>query len=175
MENWIQTLMESVFKKVDKQSIELTTSGKSKYLSQIIEERYGFLLSDRNISRYYTGYITGETKKIKPNKATLNILSLYLGYHSFEDFVRKNETREDMSLRKFTDKIRNLHIKVWISFGINVILCCTLLFCISRYYRKNCMVWMNDHYEKIRCSGLEYETILNEDVLRKFKKNPDHR
>ncbi|MGS2764173.1 hypothetical protein [Sinomicrobium sp. M5D2P9] len=175
MENWIQHLMESVFDKVDKESVEVNTSGKSRYLALKMEEDHGFLLSERNISRYYKGYINGEIKKIRPNKATRNVFAKYLGYYSFEDFVKQNETREGEVLRKLSWRIKKLHRNMLFSLIFNIILIGGLLFFISRYYKKNCMIWINDHYEKIRCSGLELETGLNKDVLEKFKKNTDNR
>ena len=175
MENWIQNLMESVFDKVDKKCVEVSVSGKSRYLALKMEEDYGFLLSERNITRYYKGYINGEVKKIKPNKATLDALAEYLEYNNFEDFVQQNESREDEVLRKLSGRIRKLHRNIVVSLIINIVLIGGLLFFISTYYRKNCMIWINDHYEKIRCSGLELETSLNEDVLEKFKKNTNNR
>lgn len=166
--------MESVFDKTAKKSMETSISGKSKYLSQKIEEDFGFALSDRNINRYYKGYITREKKKIKPNKATLNALAGYIGYCNFEDFIRKNETGEEEVIRKFSAQTSRLYRQLVISFVVNIILIGGLLFFISKYYKKNCMIWIDDHYEKIRCSGLELETGLNQQVLEKFKKNSDH-
>lgn len=171
MEKWIQNLMESVFDKVDKRSAETSVNGKSKYLSLKMEEDFGFRLSDRNITRYYKGYITREKKKIRPNKATLNALSGYVGYDGFEDFIRGNETREEEVIRKFSGRIKSLHRRILLSLITNFILIVGLLFFVSRYYKKNCMVWIDDHYEKIRCSGLKLETGLNKEVLEKFKKN----
>lgn len=171
MEKWIQSLMESVFGKVEKKSVEISVNGRSRYLAQKMEEDFGFRLSDRNITRYYRGYISREKKKIRPNKATLDALAGYLGYFGFEDFIRKNETGSEEMERKFSGRIKILYRQILLSLVINLILFCMLFFFVSTYYKKNCMIWVGDHYEMIRCSGLELETRLNKEVLEKFKKN----
>ncbi|MBC9795899.1 hypothetical protein [Sinomicrobium weinanense] len=171
MEKWIQNLMESVFGKVKEIAVETSVNGRSRYLAQKMEDDFSFRLSDRNITRYYKAYITGEKRKITPNKATLNALAEFIGYRGFEDFIRRNETKEEEKCRKFSRQIKKMYKQIALSLVVNFLLLSGLFFFVSKYYKKNCMIWMDDHYEKIRCSDLELEVELNEKVLAKFKKN----
>ncbi|WP_127139392.1 hypothetical protein [Flagellimonas oceanensis] len=167
-EKGIKELVERVFEKAKKESQKDTAYGLCKYLSE--EEKVHS--SERNLTRYYNHFIDGKKEeKIKPDDATLDELSQYLGHTSFNAFIKDLEKKEhDIDLE---GKIRVLKNYLTVAVILLVVLSLTFLFFASMYYRKNCMVWVEDHYEKIRCSGLENEVKLNEEVLLKMKEIND--
>jgi len=164
-EKGIKELVEKVFEKAKRESQKDTAYGLCKYLSE--EEKVHS--SERNLTRYYNYFIDGKKEeKIKPDDVTLDELSQYLGHTGFNAFIKDLEKKEhDIDLES---KIRVLKNYLTMAVILLVVLSLTFLFFVSMYYRKNCMVWVEDHYEKIRCSGLENEVKLNEEVLLKMKK-----
>ena len=167
-EKGIKELVERVFEKAKKESQKDTAYGLCKYLSE--EEKVHS--SERNLTRYYNHFIEGKKEeKIKPDDATLDELSQYLGHTSFNAFVKTLEEKEHDTALEY--KIRVLKNYLSAVVVLLVVLSLTFLIFVSMYYRKNCMIWVEDHYEKIRCSGLEKEVKLNEEVLIKMKKIDD--
>lgn len=161
----IKELIQKVFEKAKKESHKDTAYGLCKFLYEA-EKVHS---SERNLTRYYNYFIEGKKEeKIKPDDATLDELSKYLGHTSFNEFIETLEKKEhDTALE---DKIRVLKNYLSATVVLLVIISLSLLFFVSMYYRKNCMIWVEDHYERIRCSGLENEVKLNEEVLLGMKK-----
>ena len=171
-EELIQELMELVFEKAQKESKKKPIHGLAKYLSDRFEESFQFNIDVNTFTRYYKGYISKEKEKQSPTDDVLNALCQYLDHKDFKDFEIKSEC--EIVKRKLRKEITRLEEKykkmVSMSLVVGVFLLGTLSFFISKYYKKNCMIWVEDHYEKIRCSGLENEKKLNEVEFQKMRK-----
>ncbi|WP_422350010.1 hypothetical protein [Flagellimonas sp.] len=171
-EELIQELMELVFEKAQKESKKKPIHGLAKYLSDRFEESFQFNIDVNTFTRYYKGYISKEKEKQSPTDDVLNALCQYLDHKDFKDFEIKSEC--EIVKRKLRKEITRQEEKykkmISMSLVIGVLLLGTLSFFISKYYKKNCMIWVEDHYEKIRCSGLENERKLNEVELQKMRK-----
>lgn len=168
-EELIQNLFELVFEKAKNDSKETKPYGISRYLQNVFKEK----IKERTLTRYYDGYILKkEDEKRTPNKYSLDILSNYLGYGDFNKFDLNSECEiEKKKIRKEKSKIeKELSAVKRIGFIIIIILLSISTLFILKYYKKNCMIWVKDHYEKIRCSGLESEKKLDETVLKNFIK-----
>lgn len=172
----VQELMELVFEKAKTESKKKTIHGLAKYLSNKLMEDFQFSIDINTFTRYYKGYILNKGGKQSPTDDVLNVLCQYLEHKDFKDFETKIECEiVKKRLRKEIfhqeEKYKKL---ISISLVVGLLLLGTLSFFISKYYKKNCMIWVEDHYEKIRCSGLENERKLDEVVLLKMReiKNP---
>lgn len=168
-EELIQELIELVFEKAKKASKETKAYGISRYLEEALNEK----IKERTLTRYYSGYILNkENERMTPPEFNLDVLSEYLGYENFKKFELNSEFEiEKKALKKEIINLGNRLKKIKrIGLLISLILFIISLLFISKYYKKNCMIWVDDHYEKIRCSGLDNEKKLNETVLREFKK-----
>ncbi len=168
-EELIQELLELVFEKAIKASKKTNAYGISKYLEEVLNSK----IDIRTFTRYFNGYYLNKEKEQKTiSEHNLDILSEYLGYENYKKFELNRECeiekkvlrREIIDINKKLSKIKRIGL-----LSSLVLLIVALLF-ISKYYKKNCMIWVDDHYEKIRCSGLDNEKGLNEIVLKKFKK-----
>jgi hypothetical protein len=154
-----QKLIEKVFEKAKQESQEEKPYGLSNHLEASFETT-NVQLKRGTFERYYTGYILNG-KKIKPNKETKEALSKYLGYMDYLDFCNKNkENKESVFYKK----------SFYISVCLNIVLLVMLSFGVTDYYKKDCMIWVEDHYEKVRCTGLVNEKPLDSDVLKLFRK-----
>lgn len=175
-EELVQELMELVFEKAEKESKKKPIHGLAKYLSNKLMEDFQFSIDIKTFTRYYKGYILNEGAKQSPTDDVLNTLCEYLGHKDFKDFETKIECEiVKKRLRKEISQHEKKYNKmISIILVVGVLLLATLSFFISKYYKKNCMIWVDDHYEKIRCSGLENERKLNEEVLLRMReiKNP---
>ncbi|XLS29496.1 hypothetical protein ACJD0Z_01435 [Flavobacteriaceae bacterium M23B6Z8] len=167
---WIQKLMKQVFEKARKDSLESSADGLAKYLNHHFQEEFNITISTRNFTRYYNGYIQERIKKIKPGRPIRDALSKYVGYKNFEDFVADNESEDDRKYRRIIAKYLKFRKKIYFLVGLSTFLGIVLALFIIKYYKKNCMVWVNDHYEKVRCSGDVLESKLDVTKLEKFRK-----
>lgn len=162
----ISQLIKDVFEKAEQESGENTAYGLSKYLSQ--QEEVG--ISERNLSRWYNGYMLGKEAKRKPDAGSLEQLSKYLGYESFKQYygaymseVEELKSRHQDEKRKTANKFRWL-AAICIALGISL-----GIFAYSNFERK-CMVWVGDHYKKVRCRGNPGEVALDKTLLQNQKK-----
>ncbi|MHA7832566.1 MAG: hypothetical protein ACX93O_15830 [Flagellimonas sp.] len=163
-EKQIRELINRVFEKAKNASSKDSPYGLCKYLHE--EEKVHS--SERNLTRYYNYFIDGKKEeKIKPDDATLDELSQYLGNENFKGFTNDLEKSEaDTTLQH---KIKILKNRLSLSIIIIVLLSISLTFYLAGYYEKNCMVWVNDHYEPVKCSGAENESKRDNIVLSNLK------
>ncbi|NMH87649.1 hypothetical protein [Flavivirga algicola] len=168
-EELIRELLELVFVKAIKASKKTSAYGISKYLEEVLDSK----IDKRTFNRYYKGYYLNEKEEQRNiSEYQLNILSEYLGYENYKKFelnregeIEKKILREEIiDINKKLNKIKRTGL-----LSSLILLIIALLF-ISKYYKKNCMIWVEDHYEKIRCSGLDNEKKLDEVILVEFKK-----
>ena len=142
-EDLIQELMELVFEKVKEDSKETNAYGISKYLNQELDNK----INERTLTRYYDGYIQSGDRST-PNDYSLDILSLYLGYKNFKDFeVRRIYEKTIRALKdSYEEKIDTFkkEISKIKSVGVSCIFILLIVAgaFISKYYKKNCMIWV---------------------------------
>lgn len=164
-EDLIQELILNVFEKAKNESKKNNSFGLSSHLSKTILREFNINISVQTFNRYYKSYILKEKDKNAPNEDTKDVFSKYLEYKNFKDFeVRREYEKIKNDLENKIIKMQKIGIS-----SIIVLLIIASIF-ISKYYKKNCMIWVDDHYEKIRCSGLDMEDILDPVRLNKFKK-----
>ncbi|WP_299117089.1 hypothetical protein [uncultured Winogradskyella sp.] len=166
-EEQIKGLMLLVFDKAKRKSKKNRAYGLSKFLEPIVN------IDQRTLTRYYNGYILNREKdRREPYNYNLDSLSIYMGFNDFVAYCSNSENlkgkiiliEKNNELEKKLDKIKKVA-----SLSCLILLIVAVLF-ILKYYKKNCMIWVDNHYEKIRCSGLDNEKKLDEAVLKGFIK-----
>jgi len=163
----IQELIELVIEKAKKDSKKTKRYGLSIYLEGIIN------IDRRTIIRYYNGYILNRKKDRKtPYDYNLDVLCSYINLENFDAFGVNSESKIEKGIlkkeiRKIEKKLYNVK-RVGLISSMILLMISTLF--ILKYYKKNCMIWVDDHYEKIRCTGLENEKKLDKVVLKNFTK-----
>lgn len=166
-EEQIQGLMLLVFDKAKRESKKNSAYGLSRFLEPIVS------IDQRTLTRYYNGYVLNRLAERKtPYDYNLDSLSKYWGFNDFMAYCSSSDNlndkivliKENIELEKKLWKIKRIAI-----FSCFILLIIAVLF-ILKYYKKNCMIWVDDHYEKIKCSGLENEKKLDEVELKNFKK-----
>ncbi|MCX2681770.1 hypothetical protein OOZ15_17585 [Galbibacter sp. EGI 63066] len=167
MEKWIQKLIEDLFEKAKTNSRETKPYGLAKYLSEHVQSAR---IEEKTFIRYHGGYITKTKRRRKPVKSTRDAFSVYLGYKDFDDFIKENESEKEAVKRKHEAQIKKLNNRFLYSLISGIALACGVIFFMVKYYEKNCMIWVGDHYEKIKCSGTNNEKRLDELVLENFYK-----
>ncbi|HZW63503.1 MAG TPA: hypothetical protein VFF15_07675 [Flavobacteriaceae bacterium] len=170
MENsGIQVLMNLVFEKAKKETKKTTAYALAQHLNTAVDDK----ISERSFIRYYDGYIRGKTKdKTSPDTFVLNTLAAYLGFESFTAFEEKHtETLQVSSLKKELTALKKKYTEVkYIAFTTATTFALIAAVALLKYTKKECMIWVDNRYEKIKCSGLEYEKRLNERALKEFRK-----
>lgn len=167
IEEQIKGLMLLVFDDAKIKSKKDNAYGLSKFLEPKVN------IDQRTLTRYYNGYVKGKERDRRlPYDYNLESLSKYLGFNDFKAFCTNLESlsgkiilvKKNFELEKKLERIKRVAI-----VSCLILLIIAILF-ILKYYKKNCMIWVDDHYEKIRCSGLDNERKLDEVVLEKFIK-----
>ena len=164
-EESIKKLIQLVFKKAMLDSNETSAYGLSKYLTNIFNEK----IKERTLTRYYDGYILNKEDQIKkPNTYNLDILSQYLEFESYSDFISDNKIQEKKPAAKINKKTKIVGV--------------TIIGALMTYIgydttKKECMIWVNNsHYEAVSCEykGELYPIPKDKIILSSFKRvNPD--
>lgn len=161
-------LVNKAFEKALEETGKNSLNGRAEYLSEYIIEEFRFNISTKSLIRYFKGQST-------PNMEVLNALSRYLGYSDYQQFIRKNTEAAPPQ-----EPLPAFEVSKAIIFerGRKRTILATMLLAIviiTGYAgflqgKEDCMVWMEDHYEKTSCSGSELEQSLNQEILENLKK-----
>ena len=151
-------LVDKVFEKAGKESEKASVFGRAEYLAEHIIEEYKFQVSSKTLMRYHK-------KEYSPSHPLTDYLSKYLGYENYVEFVSK----ESEPTSKPGDKGFKKN-KAWI-----IALMLLLLLGGSTYVgyqngKEDCMIWKEDHFERIACSGIGNEELLPTFRLENLKK-----
>ncbi|MFS4445381.1 helix-turn-helix domain-containing protein [Maribacter sp. 2307UL18-2] len=163
----ITKLFEEAFEEVGKKTANKTDSGRAAHLEYELREDFKVSVSGKSLIRYLKG-------ESEPKVAVLDKIAEYLNYSNYKDYITRNgddlgELNRDKGRTKVTNKSTKFKSRnVWIAFIALIIGNLTYIGFIDK--EKNCMVWVNDHYEKSDCSGQALEFALNETELEKFRK-----
>ncbi len=151
-------LVDKAFEKAGKDSEKDSVYGRAEYLAEHIIEEYKFQVSSKTLTRYHK-------KEYSPSHPLTDYLSQYLGYENYGAFVSKES--------EFTSKMEEKRLKKNKVWSIPLIL--FLLLGGSAYVgfqsgKEECMIWKEDHFERITCSGAGNEELLRTFRLENFKK-----
>ncbi len=125
------------------------------YLTTEIQEIANVMVASRTLVNYYDRYVEGKETTNKPKHENIEFLCQYLGYENYIEYIQSLLLEEKKaSKQKITTVPQELvtpishryHIILAVLFITGVLLSVHL----SR--QKECMVWVNDHYEVIDCS-----------------------
>lgn len=167
-EEFIQMLAVLVFDKAKKESKRTSINGLATYLRDAINDKIGV----KTLERFYKGHILRRKKeKRNPQEYTLDILSQYIDYDDFNDFLGKSKKEKErvkriIALILLEEKCKKNAMK----YRIGILFFAGLfLFMTLKYQEKNCMIWVGNHYEKIKCSGGKLEKSLDQETLEEMK------
>lgn len=165
----IKKLLFEVFEKAGVQTGNSSKNGRAKRLETIFSEDFKTPISAKSL----VGYLE---EKHEPRLEIRNAMAKFLGYEDYEDFVINvseiekldNHSRGQRPERKKITKKKEYSRSLAIGLGV-------LLSGIGIYLgfikeENNCMVWVEDHFEKSECSGQILEFKLNETELENFRK-----
>ena len=167
--------------KNEKDNDNKTKNGISIYfVENVLEEKYKKpnYISSKTIKGYYEKYVEKrENKSGEPNSELKNIISTYLGYEDFLDFETKNLSiigDPDQTKNTFVTKKQNIIVSSVKKWGIPAIISATIA---SGFYisgglnTENCIIWKNNHYEKIDCNSKIKNISINNSIdIDNFKK-----
>lgn len=159
-------LLEEAFEKAGKESGKDSMHGSAEFLAEYFIDEYKFSISYKSLIRYYK-------KESPPNQQVKNYLANFIGYENYEAFVLDNspaqveEISEPLSFKP-KPEIRSKKIAL-----ISLLL--VSITGISSYVgfqsgAEDCMVWKEDQYVAIPCTGAANEESYNGYVLENLRK-----
>ncbi len=179
-EEYKKQLITLVFEKAEQESYKETKHALSKYLEEELEKQGLGMISKRSLIRYYDYYKEEGKGGSIIQDSSADILVKYLEYGSFKDFIDKNKIEAEIDLldveKTKTNLNRNSKItdkKIQVSIGIIVVSALLFFLWKNNSNTKQCMVWMDTHYELIDCFAIaeqEFEVPPVPYDIEKFKK-----
>ena len=143
------------FEKAKSETGAEKTSVLSKHISDALSEEYNYPVNERTL-RNYINDLEKENFSISINIA--NELAKYLGYKDLKDYSKNVANKKKK--KSFNKYIIGGLIVVASYFGIEANM-------------DKCMIWNEDHFEKIACEEKNAKPI-NKELLNRFKKiNPN--
>lgn len=151
------------FEKAEKEIGSSKKTHLAQHLSDLLQEDYKYLISERTLRDYYTNYKNGTIGKqgdLKPK--LIACLCYYLGYKDYADFVSQNRAGksgggevERKKLKEEESHRRIITISISIAFGMALI-----IFGVQKWYpghkvvnpqRDKCMTWADSLYVAVSC------------------------
>ncbi|WP_075342240.1 hypothetical protein [Tenacibaculum agarivorans] len=106
-------------------------------------------VTSKTMKNYYEKYVEERSNGAgTPKKALLNLISEYLEYKNYEDFIIKNRG-------VITLPISNSIWKKTVTISLSLFITLYIAIVINEnhfFYSYDCIVWKGDHYEKTSCT-----------------------
>ena len=157
-------LIEKAFEKAGIESGKDSVNGKAEHLSEYLLMEFKFSVSTKSLTRYFK-------KESTPNQQVKKYLAQFLDFENYEDFVLKNSPGFAVKTNPGPLKKKETNFKRVALFSL-LILSVTG---ISAYVgfkngEEKCMIWEDDHYIEISCTGSNEEQKLNPYLLENLRK-----
>jgi len=157
-------LLTQAFEKAGTESGKDSVNGKAEHLSEYLLAEFKFSVSTKSLTRYFK-------KESPPNQQVKNYLAQFLGFDNYEDFVLKNSPGSAAKTEPGPLKKKETNFKRIALFSL-LILAVTG---ISAYVgfkngEEKCMIWEDDHYIEISCTGSNEEQKLNPYLLENLRR-----
>lgn len=162
----------AAFKKAKNEYVNTKKYRLSEYISDQVEEMSNIRVTSRTFVSYYEKYIEKKEIKTIPRHENIEYLCQFLGYDSFENYVNEKQHQDTATpiqenpIKK-PEKEKRIVTTLWI-IAILVI----GVFGYNKLELNNtpseCMIWVNDHYEAVDCSGKRGEVKLDQETLEKM-------
>ena len=182
--------VEVLLKAFEKAKEELGSDKKthlSTYLSDLLQEEYNYTIGERRLRDYYTDYqknVPPDAPDLKPK--LIECFCRYLGYENYAGYIVHQAQLEahdtpphhNTSLNpqatwgksswKQTTGPKKYQRKFWVVFVAGLAGSAAYMGLVKD--EKECMVWLEDHYEKSICDGESGEVALESIFLERLKK-----
>lgn len=160
-----EDLFENVKNEVDNNST--SKNGISTYfVEKVIDEKFNKpnLISVKAFKGYYEKYVEErENNSGEPKTELKNLMSKYLGYNDFQEYVSNNKKEKKSNYK-------NINVKNIIYIVLIIFISSLATFQITKKEPLPCIEWNIDHYETIDCKGEYPNPILRDVDIENFKK-----
>ncbi|MFT5891317.1 MAG: hypothetical protein ACI9Y7_001418 [Dokdonia sp.] len=168
-----EDIVVAAFTKAKKEYVNNKKYKLSEYISEQIEELSEVRITSKTFASYYEKYIEKRDVRTVPRHENIERLCLFLGYDSYKDYVNENYN-EDITtpLPEDTSKNSDIEKKIVTTLWIVAIMIIGLVSynkLVVNNAPNSCMIWVNDHYEPIDCSGKRGEIELDKETLERMK------
>jgi len=155
----IKYLIVEVFEKAIETSSETSINGYCNYLELTFRDDLKCYegTSYRSFLRLYKKYVLGtEPKNAAPRPKLLTVMSQYLGYKDFEDFIMHNkhefgDTIDPSPMPVKDSKTKNPERIIIIVLGLLISGMLLYNIIIDGETPPECMIWEKTHFKKISC------------------------
>lgn len=160
----------AAFKKAEEEYVNDKKYKLSEYIADQIEEKSNIRITSRTFVHYYEKYINKKEGIATPKHENIEHLCVFLGYDSYEDYVNQNPEEAIIQTppKEYFPKRDKNRIAIW-TLVITIVGLTLYNQITSNLISNECMIWVTDHYEPIKCSGKRGETALDQETLEGMK------
>ncbi len=153
----------AAFKKAEAETEKNSINANAEFLSEYILEKFKYSISTKSLSRYYKG-------ESSPNQKVKDYLAHYLGYESYEIYIKWNSSSSQKD-----EQVENKKSYILSNKKLIVALSFLMVIATSSYLgylggKEECMIWSNDHYIKTECIGNSEERKFIPHIYENMKK-----
>lgn len=150
-----------VFSRAKEESGEKSLKKWAEYIADYLSEELKYPLSVKTLERYYNG-------ETQPNNEKRNQLARFLGYRDYKHYV-SGEAENMVSEKQFCTRSHKRRAGIPIVVGGIFLVILAAGFLGYSSGSEACMIWVEDHYEAVKCEGREGETELVRTRLEGFR------
>ncbi len=168
-----EDIVKAAFKKAKKEYVNTKKYRLSEYIADQVEEMSKIRITSKTFVSYYEKYIEKKEVRTVPKHENIERLCLFLGYDSYESYVSENyhqntATPQEEGPTKNHDIERKITIILWVVAILVIGFVGYNKLKINNTHNE-CMIWVDDHYEPIDCSGKRGEIKLDQETLEEMK------
>ncbi|MCP9201336.1 hypothetical protein MKO06_15610 [Gramella sp. GC03-9] len=159
----MKEFLEQIFNKAERESGLKSLRGRCEYISESLLENFKYQLSYKSLERYYKN-------ESSPKGETKDMLAKYLGYSDYNEFILNKHSgdNEKIEVESHKGPYAIKGFKQWILVSL-IPLIGTAGYVGFLNGSEECMVWVEDHYEPIKCEGELGEVAYRSFLVKNFR------
>lgn len=155
----ISKIVKEVFKKAKEEYASKAKTTLSKYVVNVIEEKFNIIISERTLSRSYDKYILSKEDTGSLTAESVNALCRYLGYKDYSEYKKKNTSISKVRKSVSGFIVPNSPSKIIVITSVLLIVIFLKgyeMLIANKVNIAECMVWEQTKYIKISCNKKEH-------------------
>lgn len=151
-----EDVVKAAFTKAQQTQIPNQKYKLASHLTTEIQEIANVMVASRTLVNYYDRYVEGKKGTNKPKHENIEFLCQYLGFENYIQYIQSLLEEKEASKKTVITPPPSQELIMPISHRYHIILAILfitgVLMSMHLSRQKECMVWVEDHYEIINCS-----------------------
>lgn len=149
-----EDVVKAAFEKAQQTQIPNQKYKLASHLTSEIQEIANVMVASRTLVNYYDRYVEGKKGTNKPKHENIEFLCQYLGFENYIEYIQSLLNQKEESKKTIIATPQELIAPISHRYHIilAVLFIAGVLIASNLPRKKECMIWVYDHYEVINCS-----------------------